>query len=363
MAPCAGAAASSALMWACLDSNQGPRDYESPALTAVLQARRKPSIVPAGSRRKNRQSGPSEQHHTRRMSQSIELLWVAKRINDGLSGRLSLQSLSRGSGLSSFQLHGALSRLTGSSPARYTRHLRLLLAATELLRSDATVPRIARRCGFASTEVLIRNFCSHLRCTPVQFRRRAASSRADPRFLHGLKRVKSVAPCLPFFPLQPRRSSSPMPMLSTAIRTIEPQHALVIRSRVPRSEIAATIGQNLGRIVPYALGAGGVLAGQPFARYPDFGPGMITIEVGMPLAAPVAGQDDIESFTLPAGLTAVAMHGGAYEKLPETFAAFEAWIASEEHQPAGPPWEVYVNDPAEHPDPADWRTEIYWPVR
>src|SRR5580658_9420908 len=25
--------------WACLDSNQGPRDYESPALTAVLQAR------------------------------------------------------------------------------------------------------------------------------------------------------------------------------------------------------------------------------------------------------------------------------------------------------------------------------------
>src|SRR5262249_46748249 len=26
--------------WACLDSNQGPRDYESPALTAVLQARR-----------------------------------------------------------------------------------------------------------------------------------------------------------------------------------------------------------------------------------------------------------------------------------------------------------------------------------
>jgi hypothetical protein len=26
------------LIWACLDSNQGPRDYESPALTAVLQA-------------------------------------------------------------------------------------------------------------------------------------------------------------------------------------------------------------------------------------------------------------------------------------------------------------------------------------
>lgn len=28
----------------------------------------------------------------------------------------------------------------------------------------------------------------------------------------------------------------------------------------------------------------------------------------------------------------------------------------------GPPWEAYITDPAEHPDPANWRTEIYWPV-
>ncbi len=31
-------------------------------------------------------------------------------------------------------------------------------------------------------------------------------------------------------------------------------------------------------------------------------------------------------------------------------------------RPAGAPWEWYVTDPAEHPDPADWRTEIYWPA-
>jgi AraC family transcriptional regulator len=28
----------------------------------------------------------------------------------------------------------------------------------------------------------------------------------------------------------------------------------------------------------------------------------------------------------------------------------------------GPPWESYITDPAEHPDPAQWRTEICWPV-
>lgn len=154
-----------------------------------------------------------------------------------------------------------------------------------------------------------------------------------------------------------------MPMLSATLRTLSPQPALVIRSRVERSQIAATIGQSLGRIVPYAMGAGGAFAGQPFARYPEFGAGLISIEVGMPLQAPVPGEGDIEAFTLPAGLTAVAVHGGPYEQLPESFAALERWLAAEGRQPAGAPWEVYVTDPADHPDAADWRTEIYWPVR
>lgn len=80
------------------------------------------------------------------------------------------------------------------------------------------------------------------------------------------------------------------------------------------------------------------------------------------LVAPVAGSGDIEAFMLPAGLTAVAVHAGAYEQLPETFAALEEWIRTQGRAPAGAPWEVYVTDPTEHPDPADWRTEIWWPV-
>lgn len=154
-----------------------------------------------------------------------------------------------------------------------------------------------------------------------------------------------------------------MPMLSATLRTLEPQPALIIRSRVPRSEIAATIGQSLGRIVPHALGRGGTFAGQPFSRYPEFGPGAITLEAGMPLIAPVAGEGDIEALTLPGGPAAVAVHGGGYETMHETYTALERWIAEQGRQPAGPPWEVYVTDPANHPDPADWRTEICWPVR
>lgn len=154
-----------------------------------------------------------------------------------------------------------------------------------------------------------------------------------------------------------------MPTLSTAVRNLDPQPALIIRSRVPRAGIAATIGQSLGRIIPHALAKGGALAGRPFARYPEFGAGTITIEVGMPLAAPIEGEGDIESFSLPGGLTAVAVHGGPYNQIPDTFAAFERWIGEQGRTPDGPPWEVYVTDPAEHPNHDDWRTEIYWPVR
>ena len=40
----------------------------------------------------------------------------------------------------------------------------------------------------------------------------------------------------------------------------------------------------------------------------------------------------------------------------------EQWIAAEGLQSAGPAWEIYVTDPADHPDPADWRTELCWPL-
>ena len=154
-----------------------------------------------------------------------------------------------------------------------------------------------------------------------------------------------------------------MPMLSAVLRTLPPQPALIIRSRVPASEIAATLGQSLGKIVAYALGAGGALAGQPFARYPEFGPGMITLEVGMPLRAAVPGQGEIEAFTLPAGRAAVAVHGGPYTHLKDTYVALERWMTEQGLKPSGPPWEVYVSDPADYPDSADWRTEVVQPVQ
>jgi AraC family transcriptional regulator len=145
-------------------------------------------------------------------------------------------------------------------------------------------------------------------------------------------------------------------------KELQPQPALVVKRRVARSEIAATIAESLGKTFPYALQNGLAIAGRPFVRYSDVGPGLMTMETGTPLAAPAAGVGDIEAITLPGGPAAVAVHMGPYDKLQDTYAAIERWMQQQGVRPAGSPWESYITDPAEHPDPATWRTDVYWPI-
>lgn len=153
-----------------------------------------------------------------------------------------------------------------------------------------------------------------------------------------------------------------MPTLSIERKTIEPCPILFIRRRVGRHEIAATIGQCLGAIFGHCQAAGIAVAGRPFTRYPEAGQGLITMETGLAVAAAAAGTGEIEAGTLHGGAVALAIHAGAYDSLGETYTAIERWIGEQGARPGGPPWEVYVTDPAEHPDPKDWRTEIYWPL-
>ena len=59
---------------------------------------------------------------------------------------------------------------------------------------------------------------------------------------------------------------------------------------------------------------------------------------------------------------ATVVHAGPYDQLPDAYAAIEAWMDSNGRAARSAPWELYVTDPAEHPDPKDWRTEVYWPL-
>jgi effector-binding domain-containing protein len=62
-------------------------------------------------------------------------------------------------------------------------------------------------------------------------------------------------------------------------------------------------------------------------------------------------------------LAATTIHMGPYDELPDAYGAIEQWIEAEGLISAGPAWESYITDPSEYPDPKDWKTEVFWPIR
>jgi effector-binding domain-containing protein len=209
--------------------------------------------------------------------------------------------------------------------------------------------------------------------TPSEYRERGFVSRIDSSQANDHAAVVcSIGPCLGLYHFSEKGRSAATGM-SYEVTTIElsPQPVLVARRRVKRSEIAATIGSVLPHVFQHAQQHGMALTGLPFTRYIEVGPGLITMEPGMriagspaPTTTPVAsGNADVRMDTLPGGLAARTMHAGPYDQLHEAYAAIQQWMETVGVASAGPPWEAYINDPSECPDPKDWKTEVFWPVQ
>ena len=295
---------------------------------------------------------------------SADLLYVLRDIRRRLDGDVSLTRLAKRSGWSRFHLHRALRRTLGETPKQYTQRLRLECAAATLLASETPVTRVARSNGFASHEVFTRAFRRHFGRTPTRYRKEALAGVSPTQRARHAELVAAIGPCIRLFRFSndhPVRGLT-MPTLSITRQERAAQPILFIRRRIARSELQGMLAECFGKLYGHAQSAGLPIAGFPLARYVSTGPGLWTVEAAVPLAAPCAGKDDMESGALPAGPVALGVHAGPYDQLTETHVAIDRWIESNGFRAAGAPWEWYVTDPGEHPDPADWRTEVYWPL-
>jgi effector-binding domain-containing protein len=147
------------------------------------------------------------------------------------------------------------------------------------------------------------------------------------------------------------------------VKELRPRSTIVIRGTGSPSKLPALFPEFLGELFGYLGGIGVEPAGGPFGRYFEFREDSIDFEVGVPVPAPLAGRGRIEPSELPGGSVAVTWHIGPYERLHEAYAAVESWMREHGRESAGPMWEVYHSDPEREPDPATWRTELFWPVR
>ncbi|WP_020662072.1 GyrI-like domain-containing protein [Amycolatopsis benzoatilytica] len=103
--------------------------------------------------------------------------------------------------------------------------------------------------------------------------------------------------------------------------------------------------------------------GPPFARY--YGPdgGHFRVEAGFPVEAPIAPAGEVHPSRLPGGTSAVTVHTGPYDAMEPAYDVITSWIRSHGGEPVDAPWETYLDDPGQHPDPATWHTEIVQPYR
>lgn len=151
------------------------------------------------------------------------------------------------------------------------------------------------------------------------------------------------------------------PRYSFRIVELQPQPTLVMRASVPPSRIAAQFREVMITLFPHLSERGARPVGPPFTRYLATGD-TFDIEVGVPVAEAGVSEGEILAGELPGGFAAMTTHVGPYDALGEAHNALRQWVRWERRTMAGPPWEVYVTDPAEVEDPSLWRTDLYLPL-
>ena len=128
------------------------------------------------------------------------------------------------------------------------------------------------------------------------------------------------------------------------------------------AKVPHLMGELFGEVYDFIHGQGLQPAGMPLTIYHSMEGDGLELECAMPVAQKTAGSGRVAAGELPATLAAVTTHVGPYDGLPGAWSGLTEWMQSQGLEPAGAPWEVYVTDPGAEPDPAKWRTDIFFPV-
>jgi effector-binding domain-containing protein len=145
------------------------------------------------------------------------------------------------------------------------------------------------------------------------------------------------------------------------IRSTDQQHTAAIRMTREVSQIGPAMAEAFPRLFQAVASSGVEPAGMPLARYFDFGPEETTFECAIPVSAPFTAHGEVQPSTVGGGEAAFVLHVGPYEAIGQTWQALMTWVSEQGRAPAGPTWEVYIDDPGETPE-AELRTELYIPL-
>lgn len=273
-----------------------------------------------------------------------------------------LAAAARRAALSPSHFRREFEAFAGESPARFQRRLRLERGAALLAAGEQRIIDVAIDTGFGSHEAFTRAFRSHFGSTPSEYRRRAVAGTPD-----ALRWVTSIGPCTGLYqiPLTPS-IKEPFVAYTIQVETLDEMPVVFGRRRVDRDDMTEALAELIPAAYGYAVESGLTLAGPPYVRYVDQSAAFFHIEAGVPVlesAVVPESRPDILAGALPAGAAATTVHVGPYDTLGDAHVALDRWIHESGATPTGGAWEVYLTDPGEVPNPADWRTKVIWPIR
>jgi effector-binding domain-containing protein len=139
---------------------------------------------------------------------------------------------------------------------------------------------------------------------------------------------------------------------------------LAVRETVRFEELGVRIGEGMQRLMAHISGSGVEMAGPPMVVYHGdiVEEGRGQIDICVPTRGAAGEQSDILVTEIPGGAVASTLHRGPYDEIQPAYHALAGWIQEHGHEVAGPPREIYLNDPSQA-EPADLETEVVWPIR
>jgi effector-binding domain-containing protein len=103
-------------------------------------------------------------------------------------------------------------------------------------------------------------------------------------------------------------------------------------------------------------------SGPPRLVYLAMGEDAWTLEACVPVPEGSGTPEGLTRRRFEGGRAASTVHVGPYEELGMAYRELEAWVEGQGLTTSGPPFDVYLNDPAEVGEPARFETEVLWPV-
>lgn len=149
---------------------------------------------------------------------------------------------------------------------------------------------------------------------------------------------------------------------AVTVRTLRPQSYIGSAVTAPPAAVGMAVAGALHALYEFARQRGAAVEGPPFLVAGAADAGSVSVEVGVPVAAPPAAYGSVHPGRLPGGRSVVALYQGPYERMEPCYQELRDWIATHGLEPAGPPREVFLNRPTDVTCADQLLTELVWPV-